>query len=150
MPALTRNTKGNIVITGKVDFAEGPQPKDSNNANYQTPLAAGSVTASKTIKFIQAFYYGASNSTTVDSLTGLSKLVQEKGTKTVNITTANQHLTFIYDSSYGDLTSIKDANNFELLDGWTKTTKEIDGLSYNVYVANSATTDTNAKFIFSF
>lgn len=150
VPTLTRNTKGNIVITGRVDYDEGPQPKDSTGADYQTPLAAGSKTSSKTIKFIQAFYYGASNSVDVSDFTGLTKLVQEKGTKTVNITTADQHLTFIYDSSYGDLTSIKDDNNFELIDGWTKTTKTIDGLSYNIWTANSATTDTNAQFTFKF
>ncbi len=148
--ALTRSTKGSITITAKVDYAQGPQPKDSNGDDYSTPLAAGSVTATKTINFIQAFFYGKSASTTVSNFTGLTKSVTTKGNKTFKFTTNNEHMVFAYDSSYGNLTSILDPNSFEVISGWTKSTLTVDGFSYYVYVANSATTDTNASFTFKF
>lgn len=148
--ALTRATKGTIVITGKVDYAQGPQPKDSNGDNYQTPLPAGSVTATKTINFIQPFFYGKSSTFAVSTLAGLSKSVTAKGNKTFSFTTNNEFMVFAYDSSYGNLSSILDPNSFETISGWTKSTLTYNGFSYNVYVADSATTDTGAAYTFKF
>ena len=150
VPALTRSTKGSIVITGKVDFAQGPQPKDSNGNNYSTPLAAGSVTATKTINFIQPFYYGKTAGTSISDFTGLTKSVTTKGTKTFNYTTNNEHMVFVYDTAYGNLSMIQDSNGFDVTGGWTKSTLTVDGFNYNVYIADSATTDTNAAFTFKF
>lgn len=150
IPALTRSTKGNIVVAGTASYAQGEQPKDSKGNNYDSPLPAGSVSANKTLTFIQAYFYGASNSATVADFTGLSKSVTAKGQKTFNYTTNNQHMVFAYDSSYGNLKSITDANGFDVTSGWTKNTVTVDGLTYFVYVANSATTDTNAPFTFKY
>ena len=150
IPALTRANKGTIKLTGTVSYAEGAQPKDSKGANYSTPLPAGSVSSEKTITFIQPFYYGASDSSTVADFTGLTKNVTPKGNKTFNFTTNNQHTVFAYDSSYGNLSSILDQNGFEVMSGWTKSTLTVGGFSYYVYVANSKTTDTNAAFTFKF
>lgn len=150
VPALTRSTKGNIVVTGTASYAQGDQPKDSKGNNYQSPLPAGSVSATKTLSFIQAYFYGASDSTSVSSFTGLSKSVTAKGQKTFNYTTNNQYMVFAYDSSYGNLKSIIDGNGFDVTSGWTKNTVTVDGFTYFVYVANSATTDTNAPFTFKY
>lgn len=150
VPALTRSTKGTIVLTGTVSYAQGEQPKDSKGNNYQSPLPAGSVSASKTVTFIQAYFYGASNSSTVSDFTGLAKSVTAKGQKTFNFTTNNQHMVFAYDSAYGNLKSIIDGNGFDVTSGWTKNTVTVDGFTYNVYVADSATTDTNAPFTFKY
>ena len=43
----------------------------------------------------------------------------------------------------GDVESIKDANGFEYIDSYTKTTIDIENVSYNVYVLTNATTITN-------
>ena len=148
--ALTRSTKGNIVITGKVDYAQGPQPLDSNGNPYQSPLPAGSVTATKTIKFIQAFFYGKTAGTSISDFTGLTKDVSEKGQKKYKFTTNNEHMVIAYDASYGDLTSILDPNSFEVISGWTKSSLTVDGFNYYVWIADSATTDTDAEFTFKF
>lgn len=150
VPALTRATKGTIVLTGTVSFAEGAQPKDSKGNDYQTPLAAGTVSASKTLTFIQPYYYGASNNSTIADFTGLTENVTAKGNKTFNYTTNNQYMIFAYDSSYGNLKSILDSNGFETISGWTKKTLTVGGFSYFVYVSNSPTTDTNAAFTFKY
>ena len=150
VPALTRATKGTIVLTGTVSFAEGAQPKDSKGNDYQTPLAAGTVSASKTLTFIQPYYYGASNNSTIADFTGLTENVTTKGNKTFNYTTNNQYMIFAYDSSYGNLKSILDSNGFETISGWTKKTLTVGGFSYFVYVSNSPTTDTNAAFTFKY
>ena len=148
--ALTKSSKGTIVLTATVNYAQGPQPKDSKGNDYQTPLAAGSVTATKTMNFILPYYYGKSSTSTVSSFTGLTKSVTAKGQKQFKFTTNNEYMVFAYDSSYGNLSSILDPNSFETISGWTKSTLTVGGFSYYVYVANAATTDTNAQFTFKY
>lgn len=148
--ALTRSTKGTIVLTGTVAYAAGVQPKDSDGNNYNSPLPAGSVTASKTVTFILPIYYGASATASIADFTGLTKDLTAKGQKTYSYTTNNEYMVIAYDSSYGDLSSIVDPNGFEVLDGWTKSSLTVGGFTYNVYIADLATTDTNANFTFKF
>ena len=150
VPEFTRTSKGNVVLNARVDYSAGCQPKDSDGNNYQSPLPAGYKTASKTIEFILPFYYGVSNTADISSLSGLTEDLSKKGNKTYYFNASNQHMVIVYDSSYGNLKSIIDANNFDLIDGWTKTTKTIDGQSYNVYVSNKKNTDTNIKATFNF
>lgn len=150
VPALTRSTKGNIVITGTASYAEGEQPKDSKGGDYDSPLPAGSKTASKTVSFIQPYYYGVSNTSSVSDFTGLTQNVTAKGQKTFNYTTNNQYMVFAYDSSYGNLKTILDGNGFDVTGGWAKSTLTVNGFSYFVYVSISPTTDTNAPFTFKY
>ena len=150
VPALTKSTKGTIVVTGTVSYAAGEQPKDSKGGNYSSALSAGSVTATKTLTFIQPYYYGISNASTISDLTGLTANVTAKSQKTFSFTTNNQYMVFAYDSSYGNLTSILDSNGFETISGWTKNQLVIDGFTYFYYISNSPTTDTNAAFTFKY
>mgnify|MGYP006916040860 CR=1 FL=1 len=150
VPALTRATKGTIVMTGTVDYAAGPQPLDSKGGNYGSPLAAGTATASKTLTFIQPYYYGVSNNSAISDFTGLTENVTAKGQKTFNFTTSNQYMVFAYDSSYGTLSSILDSNGFETISGWNRTTLTVNGFNYYVYMPKAPTTDTAAAFTFKY
>jgi hypothetical protein len=150
VPALTRSTKGSIVITGRVDYAQGAQPKDSKGNDYDSPLPAGSVSATKTINFIQPYYYGKSASSTISDFTGLTRSVTTKGEKKFSFTTNNEYMVIAYDAAYGNLKTILDPNGFDVTSGWTKSTLTVGGLSYFVYVANDPTTDTNAQFTFKY
>jgi len=150
VPTLTRSTKGDVVLTATVSYAEGEQPKNSKGGNYSSPLAAGSKTASKTMKFIQAYFYGKSSTPTISNFNGLSKSVTTKGEKKFSFTTNNEYMVIAYDASYGDLKTILDPNSFDVTSGWTKSTLTVDGFNYIVYVANSRTTDTNAQFTFKY
>lgn len=150
IPALTRSSKGNIVLTATVSYAAGEQPKDSKGNNYDSPLPAGSKTASKTMQFIQAYFYGKSSTPTISSFTGLSKSVTAKGEKKFKYTTNNEYMVIAYDASYGNLKTILDPNSFDVTSGWTKSTLTVDGFNYYVYVANSPTTDTDAQFTFKY
>lgn len=146
--ALTRSTKGNIVITGTVTHAAGAQPKDSSGADYGSPLAAGSVTTTQTLEFIFPFYYGVSNTATVSSLSGLTTSLQKKGNKTFTFTQNNQYAVVAYDSSYGNLSKIiEQSTGYDVISGWTKYT-DISG--FYVYVENSPHTSSSASYTFQF
>lgn len=151
VPALTRTTKGNITVVGSVKYAQGPQPKDSNGDDYGSPLAAGSVnTATKTFEFILPFCYGVSNTPTISDITGLTEVLEKKGEKKYTYSTNNQHMVIAYDASYGNLTSIKDPNNFETVDSWNKSVLTVDGNQYNVYISQTAPTNPSAEYTFKF
>lgn len=150
IPALTKSTKGTLQIVATVDYAQGPQPKDSKGNDYDSPLPADQITATKTMNFILNFYYGASSNGTIPSLSGLTADTTPKGNKTYKYTTNNQYMVFAYDSDYGSLKNILDSNGFETISGWTQNTLTVNGFSYYVYVTKTQTTDTNAAFTFKF
>ena len=150
VPAFTKSSTGAVTLTGTVAYAAGVQPKDSDGNNYNSPLPAGSVSTTKTINFILPFVYGASNTSTISDFTGLTENITPKGQKKFKYTTNNQYMVFAYDAAYGNLTSILDPNSFETISGWTKSSLTVGGQNYNVYIADAATTDTNAEFTFKF
>ena len=147
---LTRSTKGTIVLTGTTSYAAGEQPKDSAGNNYGSPLPAGSLSESKTLTFIQPYYFGTSPSMSVSDFTGFDRELTDKEDKVHKYTTDNEYPVFAYDVSYGELTSIKDENGFELISGWLHSVVTINGASYYVYTPDTPTTDTNAEFIFTY
>lgn len=147
--ALTRSSKGNIVITGTVSYAAGAQPKDSSGANYGSPLAAGSVTTTQTLEFIYPFYYGVSNTSTISTLSGLTTSLQKKGNKTFTFSQTNQYAVIAYDSAYGNLSKIiEQSTGYDVTSSWTKYTN-ISG--FYVYIQNSPqTTPSSVGYTFQF
>ena len=54
----------------------------------------------------------------------------------------------MYPSNLGDLTSIKDANNFEVLNSFTKLSSKLNKLTYNIYVMTDTASLSNGTLIF--
>lgn len=150
IPAFTRNSVGNVTLNGTVNYAQGAQPKDSDGGNYQTPLPAGSKSASKTIEFILPFYWGKKSTPSITDLSGLTEDLSKKGQKTYTYSNANnEYLYIVYNASYGNLRSILDENNFENLDSWVKSSLSFEGQNYNVYRSGFAITG-SPPFTFKF
>ena len=107
-----------------------------------------------TIKFVQGSYFGqvadtVTNPTAAD-ITALTKLKNTaKGYTANNISMTYGKLLYAYPASYGDLTSIKDANNFEYITSYTKSTVNVNGVSYNCYLMTDATGVTGFKQIYA-
>ena len=103
--------------------------------------------------FVNPYYTGVIESSAVGSLsattiTGLTKKIEAKGTKTYTYTTtATQCAIIAYPASYGNLSKITDANNFTQT--WDKQVLTINGVSYNVYISGAAAA-TNFKYTFSY
>jgi len=101
--------------------------------------------ASRSFTFVYPYYVGAGAAElSAANVAGLTKrIITSTATRQETITaTAGQVLYFAYPASYGDLTSILDANNFETISDWTKRTENITGLdgnavSYNIYEFNN-------------
>lgn len=106
--------------------------------------------ASKSVKFVNPFYYGISDVNTLVDFTGLTEKLAEKSKQEFTFTADGQYLVFAYDSTYGDVKSIIDQNNFDNTSSFTKSTLEVEGETYNVYVSNDTTVCTNFKYTISF
>lgn len=146
IPSFTKTSKGEVTISGTINYGAGEQPKNSAGQNYGSPLAAGSVSASKKIKFVLPFVSGVSDTLEVTSLAGLTEEVSDKADKVILFNADGQHPVFAYDASYGYLSSIEDANRFETIGGWTRTTLG----EYLVYTKTGAIKQNGAKYTFKF
>lgn len=122
---------------------------DADNKTVQANTAA--------FNLVYPFFYGAvAPDATVDAtaIKALTKKVEVKGNKKWAFTANNEKMVFAYPASYGNLTKIFDANNFEVTDTFVKSTVSVpcaDGqsITYNVYV-NSASTVSGFNMDFRF
>ena len=110
------------------------------------------INQTKSITFVYASYYGTvSTLTPVEAdIKSLNKSI--KNTKAFtwnNITVTDERFCYAYPKSFGALTSIKDANNFEYIGSYTKSTIQIDSVDYYLYVLTDPTTGSGFKQIYS-
>jgi len=106
-------------------------------------------TESIKVEFVNPYYYGKVEDNTSISFSELTEDICKKSlSKKVNYTANNEYLVFAYNSSYGDLTSIKDKNNFENLPAFTKTVVLYNEAEYNVYVSADKITCSNFEYTF--
>jgi hypothetical protein len=101
--------------------------------------------------FVMASYYGAVSTapTTQAGVIALTKAVKNTKAFTTTYVLTNQKSCYCYPASFGNLTSIKDANNFEYIQSYTKTNVSVDGVSYNVYTLTDPVTIASFKQIFA-
>lgn len=110
-------------------------------------------TASKTITVNDLSYYGAVGEGWLPNPAGLSSftstLQSGKGFTWNNINLNYQKMVYAYPQYFGALTSIKDANNFEYINSYTRYSVTLGSVDYYVYVLNNPTTITDAKQTYS-
>lgn len=118
--------------------------KKSDNTN-------ASIEKSATYTFVMASYYGAVTTAPTDKagIIALTKNVKNTKAQTATFTLSNQRSCYCYPASFGNLTSIKDANNFEYLSSYTKTNVTVDEVSYNVYTLTDPVTATGFKQVYA-
>lgn len=113
-----------------------------------------SVVGNKTFTFVNPSYFGTTllDSTTITdtdikNMTVLT--LTNKNYTGTNITMSNERIVYAYPQSYGNLTSIKDSNNFEYIQSYSLINVTIDSVTYNVYVMTDSVTVTNFKQIYN-
>lgn len=108
---------------------------------------AASIEKTAAYTFVLASYYGAVTTapTTLADITALTKNVKNTKAQTATFNLSNQRSCYCYPSSFGNLASIKDANNFEYLASYTKT---VVG-DYNVYTLTDPVTATGFKQVYA-
>lgn len=112
---------------------------------------SASVEKTATYTFVMASYYGAVTTAPTDKagIIALTKNVKNTKAQTATFTLSNQRSCYAYPASFGNLTSIVDANNFQYINSYTKTTVTVDGTNYNVYTLTDPVTATGFKQVYA-
>lgn len=177
------NTPSSSITINKIEFFEGNTLLNSQLYNgsktysytysevikTNTTLKAvltyngnKTLSGSGTFKFVYGSFYGPISHATIDAtiitslLSSFTKSIKENKSLTWNnITLNDERFCYMYPSEYGSLTSIKDRNGFEQLNGYTKYQINItyptnsQEVSYFVYLLTDSTTGTNFTQIYN-
>lgn len=132
----------------------------TSNVEYYVELSDGKTSFQSNkvnIEFIDNFYSGLIENNEVvtenliKSLTGIK---EHKSDKIQTYSPNNQKILFAYPSYYGNLSSIVDSENYDMIDGFTKSVINLTlnsvQVPYNVYVTNNFIFDNNIVLNFEF
>ena len=114
-----------------------------------TSIKAGTISSSGTIRAYALSYYGVTSSREVNDISALNSRLSSSKSYTYTTDLTNQRIVYMYPKSFGVLTSIKDANNFDYIDSYRLITSTYSGVEYYIYVLNDPVTITNFKQIFN-
>jgi len=99
-------------FTATVDYGTGPQPVDSKDNNFNSPLAAGSISPSLTITGRRRAFYGinsaGSNSTEIRNLSSVLN-PQNDTTFTISLPIGTTSIVFAYPASLRDVTEVRES-----------------------------------------
>lgn len=148
--AESANINGEIVTGSNGKSYDGV----STNTTYTVTVVKDGQTlkGSTSTTFVNPSYFGvvaAGFTPTEEAIKALTKSVKNSKNYTGTATLNNQKTCYAYPKSFGALTSIKDANNFEYLNSYTRTELTIWDETYYVYVLTDPTTIDGFKQIYS-
>lgn len=150
--SATINHNGSISYSATATYDDGPIKNTLLGIPYpNTSIKAGSVSASGIIRAYALSYYGIINSSTIteNDISSLSSRLSSSKSYTYTVNLAEQRIVYMYPQSFGTLTSIKDANNFDYINSYTRTTLSYNGVDYYVYILTDPVTITGFKQIFN-
>lgn len=128
------NVTTNTIYTVKAT-KDGTEVQGSTSAIFVNPSYFGPVAADFTI--------------TEEAIKALTKSVKNSKGYTGNVSLNNQKTCYAYPKALGALTAIKDANNFEYINSYTRSELTVWDETYYVYVLTDATTIDNFRQIYS-
>lgn len=109
-----------------------------------------SVTKTFEVKFITPVYYGATPTVVPSNLLVLNKMLKPREDMTVSVISDNEYITFLYNSTYGKLTSILDENGFENIGDFHVSEEIFNNIGYYVYTTENKITCEKFKYTFKF
>jgi hypothetical protein len=124
------------------NYGEGPI-KQTGILGIDDPnnIKAGSKTTSVSIRAYALSYRGAisGDAVTEADVASFSSELLTGRSRTYTFNLDNQRCVFMYPSSFGNLSDIKDANGFGYMDSYNHSTMTYNGVEYNVYVLKDPT-----------
>ena len=147
---ITLSHGSSVTYSATVNYGNGVIKNTLLGIAYpSTSIKAGSISSNATVKGYALSYYGVINTNSIDNVDNLTNVLRTSKGSTLTFSMTNQRVVYMYPKSFGNLTSIKDANNFEYINSYTLSTMTLDGVEYNVYILTDAVTINGFKQIFS-
>ena len=148
----TISTSHNTTISysATVEYSDGVIKDTLLGIPYpDTSIKAGSISSSGNVRAYALSYYGVVNTSTVTDISGLSSRLSSTKSYTYTASLTEQRIAYIYPKTFGELTSIKDANNFDYINSYTRSTSIFNGVEYYIYILTDPVTINNFKQIFN-
>lgn len=154
--------KGINVTSSSTNYFDGEAITGSSKTLKISPTSNGTIshtitssyqgltkTATKSITASHLSYYGIVTGITNPDLSKYtSNLVGNKACTINGINLINQRCVYAYPKYMGALTTIKDANNFEYINSYTRTESTYNEVVYYVYLLTDPVTITNFKQVY--
>ena len=139
-----------IAYKTEVTYADGPIKNTTLGIPYpSTSIKSGSITSSSTVKAYALSYYGVIDGSEFIDVSGLTSELRTGKSDTITLSLTNQRIIYMYPKSFGNLTSIKDANNFDYINSYTLSNATVNDVEYNIYILTDPVTINNFKQIFN-
>lgn len=124
------------------------------NTTYTVKAVKNGVTVQGSVSaaFVNPSYFGvvdAGFSPTEEAIKALTKTIKNTKNYTGNTSLTHQKVCYAYPKSFGELTAIRDANNFEYLQSYTKSELQVWDETYYVYVLTDPVTIDTFRQIYS-
>ena len=132
-----------------VSFQDGEVKKSL----FGIPHAEGMITNNSIIKTVKVdayalSYYGVLIGEHVNKVDALNSEFKTSREGDLFFNLDKQRIVYIYPKSFGELTSIKDANGFDYINSYTLSTSIFNNVEYNVYIMKDRVTISNFRQIF--
>ena len=126
----------------------------TGNTTYTVKATKNGVTVqgSTRVTFVNPSYFGAVDADftpTENAIKALAKSIKSTKSYIGSVSLENQKTCYAYPKSMGALTAIKDANNFEYLQSYTRSEVTVWNETYYVYVLTDPVTIDSFKQIYS-
>lgn len=155
-------TSNNLGLGGSQTINRTLSGSITMSLNAINPETSATISQTRTINYVHPIYYGMSASdlsaaTTLQGVSGITTLVEAKGTKTVTFNGTNAFFYIAYPITYGNLATIVDlSTNFDYINSVTRYTVTMNNsprwssIQYYIYKKNTTTTISSTSFRFTF
>ena len=149
---ITMSHNTSTTYNATVTYGDGSIKNTLLGVPYpNTSIKAGSVSSTGTIKAYALSYYGVIDTSTIteNDISSLSSRLGTNKSFTNTVDLTRQRIVYMYPQSFGTLTSIKDANNFDYINSYTRTSLTYNSVDYYVYILTDPVTITGFKQIYN-
>lgn len=120
--------------------------------NYSATFEKMTKSAKANVKFVYASYFGVVPSDWQQTATNVLKLEKRiQGSRSLTkegLQFTNSKICYCYPSSFGEMTSIKDGNGYEVLSSYIKSELQINGVGYLCYLLTNSVSADNITQIY--
>ena len=141
---------GLVTYNGTVTYLNGSSKTSTFGVEYPG-LSGGTLSANNIVKCYARSYYGVIDESMIDEpdIPNLTNILSTSKSRTLTFDMTKQRCVYMYPQSLGALTTIKDSNNFEYINSYTRTTMTYNEVDYYVYILTDPVTITGFKQIFN-
>lgn len=150
---ITLSHGSTVTYVAVLEYGDGPIKNTNLDEPYpDTSIKAGKITSRADVNAYAYSYYGVIDTedvTEADIINMMKTLNTSKNYSATYTLNNNQRSVFMYPSDYGELSSIKDANNFDYINSYKLVKMIYNEVEYNVYILKDPVKINGFKQIFA-